>query len=339
MRGGGFPGRRDADGEDGRRKGNDSMLLSEMVYNSFFFNWEIALEEWIQSVFPDALIHVLSWLSSLGEELVIFAVIGLIYWAFDKKFGRYLAISMIMVNVWNCMIKNVVLRRRPYFESEDIDLKRLVDPGADKYSIAAQGYSFPSGHSSGAAALYGGMARYTGNRALKVLAVILPLLVGASRIVVGAHYPTDVAAGLCLGAFVVFFVPWLEGKLKDRRLFYGVLLASAVPGFFYCRSTDYFTAVGMLFGFIASVPFEEKFVRFENTKSPLRRTLRVVGGLLVFLALRILLKLPFSEEFLASKTAAAYAVRVIRYAVMQFTALAVYPILFKYTARIGRKTK
>ena len=70
----------------------------------------------------------------------------------------------------------------------------------------------------------------------------------------------------------------------------------AVPGFFYCRSTDYFTSVGMLVGFAASEFFEEKFVRFENTRSPIRSILRVLGGAVVYLGLNTLFKLPFSHD-------------------------------------------
>jgi undecaprenyl-diphosphatase len=63
--------------------------------------------------------------------------------------------------------------------------------------------SFPSGHSMMAAVAYltlGAMvARAQTRRALKVYtlagAVLLTLLVGISRVYMGVHWPTDVAAG------------------------------------------------------------------------------------------------------------------------------------------------
>jgi membrane-associated phospholipid phosphatase len=48
------------------------------------------------------------------------------------------------------MAKNIALRRRPYFDHESIHILRVVEPEADIYDIAAQGYSFPSGHSTNA---------------------------------------------------------------------------------------------------------------------------------------------------------------------------------------------
>ena len=81
---------------------------------------------------------------------------------------------------------------------------------------------------------------------------------------------------------------------------------------------------------------EEKYVRFENTRSPVRSVLRVIGGGVIFLGLNTLLKLPFSKDFLAGGTFPALLVRCARYAISCFTAFAIYPMVFKYTAKIGK---
>jgi len=68
--------------------------------------------------------------------------------------------------------------------------------------------SFPSGHAMMSAAIYltiGAMlARVQERRRARtyihVVAVLITLLVGASRVYLGVHWPTDVLAGWCMGA-------------------------------------------------------------------------------------------------------------------------------------------
>ena len=307
--------------------------------NIFFLQWEVALMEWLQAHLGAGAVNFISQLSMFGEELLLVAIMGFFYWSWDKEIGKFIGVNMLVVNVWNPMIKNVFLRLRPYFVSDKIDLLRKIDADADIYDIAAQGYSFPSGHSASSAAVYGSVARKMKPKLFTVLAFLLPLLVGFSRVVVGAHFPTDVLVGWALGALVIFFIPWLRAKIHNRSLFYAVLLLSALPGFFYCKSTDYFSSFGMLIGFMFAEPFEEKFVKFENTRSPLRAILRVIGGGALYFALNTALKLPFSSEFLASGTYPSLLVRTLRYAIVIFVVVGVYPMLFKLTAKIGAKKK
>lgn len=95
-------------------------------------------------------------------------------------------------------VKHVVHRLRPTWP----------DPVAH-----ASGFSFPSGHAGGSAAVYGAVlalaltaTRRQGRRAARIAAGVLGLftvvLVGAvagSRVLLGVHYPSDVTAGILLG--------------------------------------------------------------------------------------------------------------------------------------------
>ena len=311
--------------------------------NIFFLEWEMKLMEWLQAHIGTSGFGfwILSNLSAFGEQMLLVAIMGFFYWGLNKEFGKYLGVNILMVNIWNPMIKNVALRLRPYFVEEyNVQLLRLIDSGADPMDIAAQGYSFPSGHSSNAATIYGSLAVHEKNRRwLWVLAIVLPLLVGFSRVFVGAHFPTDVIWGWVLGIVTIALVALLRKLIKNHLVFNIVLLLTAIPGFFYCKSNDYFSSMGMLLGFVLAEPFEEKFVKFENTPNILRCILRTIGGGIIYFGLNEVLKMPFPKSVLNAGDFTALLIRTLRYAVVIFTVVGVYPILFKYTGKLWDRKK
>ena len=83
-----------------------------------------------------------------------------------------------------------------------------------------------------------------------------------------------------------------------------------------------------LIGISAAVLFEERIVNFENTRKPLIMLLRMLFGSALFFALNALLKLPFNEAFLDSGTILAHLVRTLRYAIIIFTTMGIYPMFF-----------
>ena len=311
--------------------------------NLFILDWEMRLMEWLQAHIGTSGFGfwLLSNLSAFGEQLLLVVIMGFLYWGLNKEFGKYVGVNVLMANVWNPMIKNLVQRLRPYFvPGYNVKLLRLIDEGADPMDVAAQGYSFPSGHSGSAVAAYGSLAAHEKKRKLLwVLAIVLPLLVGFSRVFVGAHYPTDVLCGWLLGAIIVALIPWLRRTIKNRWLFYAILLLSAVPGFFFCTSNDYFSSFGMLLGFILAEPFEERFVKFENTKNIFRCILRTIGGGILYFGLNTLLKMPFPKELLDAGNFVSQLIRMARYAITIFAVIAVYPMLFKLTDKLWNRKK
>lgn len=308
--------------------------------STFYFQWEVTLMEWLQRFLSgDFCVKFFSLLSEFGEELICVAVMGIVYWGINKKLGKTLGINIVVNLVWNPMIKNIFSRRRPYFDNEAIKILKPVDAKADIMDIKAQGFSFPSGHSSNSATVFGTLAAYGNKKWLKVLGFVIPLLVGISRVVLGAHYPTDVLCGWLLGAVIVFFIPFLRKKTDNDRLLFLILAVLGLPGFFYCTSNDFYSGYGMMVGCFLGLLFEEKFVNFENTKSVIRMILRTLVGGGLFFGLNTVLKLPFSKELLESATLGAYLIRTLRYTVVVFLIVGVYPMLFKHTAKIGKKDK
>jgi membrane-associated phospholipid phosphatase len=92
-----------------------------------------------------------------------------------------------------------------------VDLVKLVveRPRPGHGLIEATGYSFPSAHSATSVALYMTVAFIAARSARGVprvliwaMAALLVVVVGGSRVYLGAHYPSDVVAGWLTGAIV-----------------------------------------------------------------------------------------------------------------------------------------
>ena len=289
---------------------------------------------WLQQHMGAFAVGLASFVTLFGEEIAMVVVLGFVYWCYNKDMGIYLGTNFCMAGIWNPMLKNIFVRRRPYFDNSNVKCLKPVDAKADIYDINAQGFSFPSGHSSNSATVYGSIARFSGSRTAIIAATLITVLVGVSRFCLGVHYPTDVLCGWLLGLFVIFFIPWLQKKFSRKWLFYLTMILLALPGCFYCKTTDYYTALGMSIGFFAGNLFEEKYVRFRNTGNIGKCILRLTVGGVIYFGLNTLLKLPFDPALLASATPLAYGIRVIRYAVILFVIVAVYPMSFD---RIGSR--
>lgn len=307
-----------------------------MQGNVFYFGWEIALMAWLQAHMGAVGEKLAVFFTLFGEELMLVVIIGFVYWCWHKEKAKQLMAAVGAGLLWNPMMKNIVLRRRPYFDSDVIRCLKPVDASSDIFDISAQGYSFPSGHSTQSMSVFVMLARLFRNRWTRLAAIVLPLMVGISRFCLGVHFPTDVLCGWAMGLACALIVPWLWNRL-DRRVVYLILLVSGIPGLFYCKTTDFFTGFGLMAGGFAAFLFEERYVRFENTRSPLQVLLRMTAGGSLYVVANAVLKLPFSAEWLASGSTGALLVRACRYAMIGFVEFGIYPMTFKWMARLSRK--
>ena len=265
-------------------------------------------------------------------------VLLIVLFCWKKESGKRMALIITAVNTWLPMLKAVVMRPRPYMEYPD-RVQGVADVGnsASLDDVAAQGYSFPSIHSASATSLFIPLASEVKKRWMWIAAIFFSFLVGISRAVTGMHYPTDILAGWALGLVGAGICLLLEKKVKNEWIRHLILLVSVLPGLFFVRTEDYYTSLGLLTGLIAAIHFEERFVNFKDTRNIWAMILRVVGAFALYFTLNTLLKLPFSKELLSGETMKAFLVRTVRYGLIIFTIIGIYPKVFPLFEKIGKK--
>lgn len=106
----------------------------------------------------------------------------------------------------------------------------------DAYRLKGLSFGFPSGHASGAVAMWGGLAVVFRERWLAWLAPFLAALVALTRLYLGVHFLADVVGGALLGGLVLFAAWTLFGGDAGRERFFAAgraRLGPALPAVLY----------------------------------------------------------------------------------------------------------
>src|SRR5437868_10428615 len=151
---------------------------------------------WFHAHLSQALVNVLRMFSEPGSAQWIGVVLFLAALFFVWKRAWPALVTMIVAvpggMLLNELLKLAVHRHRPFLDGWFVDWS---------------GYSFASGHTIGATLLYGQLLLFLlplmkskRRQRLTILsAAMLVMLVGFSRIALGAHYLSDVIAAIFLG--------------------------------------------------------------------------------------------------------------------------------------------
>ena len=298
--------------------------------NAFWFSWEPGVITFLQSRVTPLLQKFCEAITFFGDEYAMILIIGFLYWGYKKDLGKKIGLYATTALIVSVALGNIVMRRRPYFDHNEIQCLKPRSSKGDPYDIAIQGFSFPSGHATNSVSTYAALGCSAGKKWLKVILFLMPFLIGLSRLVLGVHYPTDILAGWLISALVILVI----SRIKNQYIVYILMASIGIVGCFFSKSADYFSSLGIAFGFIAGFIFEEKFVRFENTEKVFGMILRTLGGLILFVLVDKILEAPFSKDFLSSATGLSFMVRTIRYTIASFAVIGVYPMLFGY---VGKK--
>lgn len=156
----------------------------------------------------------LTWVTHAFGPVILPAIIGVgcVVWYLRTREVRgptLVAGAMVLSTAIAAVVKVIVERPRPHESLQMV-------PGFET------SFSFPSGHTTGAATLvmvvaYLAWRRRHGKRELAVwagVALAVIIVVGGSRLYLGYHFVTDVLAGVCLGLVtlgaVVAVSRWLD---------------------------------------------------------------------------------------------------------------------------------
>jgi undecaprenyl-diphosphatase len=189
--------------------------LGEWVQKGVTQQFDVAVLEWMRQHHSPLLTQIATELTYLGTGSVVFmivAVAALFLWHTEHKHSARLLLAAVAGNIiLNGMLKLAFHRPRPdVFE----------------WQTTAVSSSFPSGHAMSATVCYGTVAylvmRLQKHHWSRVLtgtgAAVLILLICATRLYLGVHYPSDVIAGILVGlAWAGFCMATLEASLVIAR--------------------------------------------------------------------------------------------------------------------------
>lgn len=248
---------------------------------------------------PDWFTSIMTAVSSRMFIIIGFLLLCMVYWVVDRRAGKVLLFGTILGNFVNGLLKLIFCVYRPWIRDP-----RIVPYGNSM--SGATGYSFPSGHTTFATTMFGGLGIWLWKRrkVVSVVCFIFVALVMFSRNFLGVHTPQDVLVGLVsslLAMWIAFKIEKWTDENPDRDkpvMVVGLIVSVAAAAFFLLRPYpmdytadgsllvdpakmvgDSFQGVGMLAAYVVCRYFERRGFAFDELLD--RRTRLIVGGLAI----------------------------------------------------------
>ena len=300
---------------------------------------------WLESIRAPFLDQLMALVTHLGEEALFLAIGLAIFWCVDKRKGYYLLSVGLTGTVLNQWLKIGCRVPRPWVRDPNFTI-------VESARAAATGYSFPSGHTQSVVSYMGCIARWTEKTWVRVTAIVLALLTAFSRMYLGVHTPWDVGVGLVSAAILVFIMHpvlhWADDQRKMNLLFGGMTALAALfaayaqlwhfpadvdPVNLMEAQKNAYTLLGAISGVWIAYNVDQRWIHFP-TKAPLwGQAVKLLGGVVLVLAVKSLLKAP-----LLSLMGGSLAAHGVRYFLVVIVAGCFWPMTFTFFARyVDRK--
>lgn len=190
---------------------------------TFTNSFDHTIAKWANDVFQstnEILSPLLKLITNLGNMGFIFIMISLIMIFFKKirKIGMIVLFSIAIGFVFtNLILKNVVARPRPFIHETSDYYLWWKEAG----SMIESGYSFPSGYTTAAMA-FGLSLFLCFKKKWSWVFLLIPLIMGFTRIYFVVHYTTDVLGAILVGGLsalisyfaIKYIVKVIESKNK-----------------------------------------------------------------------------------------------------------------------------
>lgn len=299
----------------------------------------------LESIRTPFLDKLMGLVTNLGGEAVFIVAAIVVFWCLNKSCGYYMMTVGFAGTIINQFLKLWFRIPRPWVKDPNFTI-------VESARAEATGYSFPSGHTQNAFAVFGAPARFFKNTALRIIFILLIALTAFSRMYVGVHTPLDVGVSIIVGTILVFVIyPFFRDMDKSPKKVYiifsiFIVLAAAFVAFveLYDFPADIdaenyasglknaymilFCAIGLMLTFF----IDTKYVHFPTQALWWAQIIKVVVGLAILLALKSVLKAPLLALFGGHSIAHG-----VRYFIVILFAGIVWPMTFKFFAKLGKK--
>ena len=184
----------------------------------------------LESIRTPLLDTILGAVTHMGGELFFMVIAVTVFWCVSKRMGYYLMTVGFFGTILNQFLKILCCVPRPWVKNPDFTI-------VESARAEATGYSFPSGHTQNAVATYGGIARYTRRRWLRVVCIALTLVICFSRMYLGVHTPLDVGVSFVIAAPSRLMPPAVSWPSLMQKELYMTAFAVIYSSFSYTVSS------------------------------------------------------------------------------------------------------